>query len=229
MKSDNSLLITVFCLILFGILAIYGLILYRVTEIENFLKIHEGVNVTDEFKFMIDFADRNIEFFVWYSTLLFAAVAIASAFILRLEFNRSVETVRSEFISFKDEARDNYNGHEKELFKLRKKVNLNLATFTEHTAFLNTKMGDIGGSGLLYLWTILYSIRADEHKDDEKKFEDFVRRNLKNANSSFKKCEEQGIDLPKIDLSMEDEFTLLRGCPKSMVKELRSTLNKLQK
>ena len=103
MKSDNSLLITVFCLILFGILAIYGLILYRVTEIENFLKIHEGVNVTDEFKFMVDFADRNIEIFIWYSTLLFTVVTILVGLAFKYQFNREVGIVNNKFTSFSKE------------------------------------------------------------------------------------------------------------------------------
>ncbi len=229
MKNIDSLLVPIFSCILAGILAIYGLILHRVNTIENYLQIHDGVKVTDEFKFMVDFAQGNIEIFIWYSTLLFAAVAIASAFLLRLQFDRSVETVRSDFIAFKNEARDNYNGHELELITLRRKINVNLSTFTEHTAFLNTRSGDIAGAALLYLWTVLYSIRAEEHLINEEAFKDFFRRNLHNANESIEECRKKGIKLPEITLSTKDEYKMIEACPKELLNELRNVLNKLNR
>jgi len=171
MKNDNSLLVLIFIAICVGILAMYGFILYEVNEIKDYLKIHEGIEIGEEFRYLKDFSDRNVDIFIWYSTLLFAVVAVFVGLIFRYEFNREMKVINSKFTSFTEKQIKRNNNHESEFNFLKNDNYVLMADSWNQLSYVQSQNNEYGYAvylGLISLKNMFLASNAGHtglHKD----------------------------------------------------------------
>lgn len=208
MDKNNGLLNTIIYLILIALITFYGLILYKVNEIEKYIKVHDGIQISKEFEYIKDFADRNIEVFVWYSTLLFAGIAIISAFILRLEFNRSLDSIRDHFSTSSEEARRNYDKHEEELNSLKNDLLQTEYILLATSATLFNKLEEYNWHTYFSFISLSKAYKSLFRKDTEQVRDSIVRLKI-NIESGIEKLESGCEQI----FTLSNQSELMKNCP----------------
>ena len=92
--------------------------LHEVYEIKETLKIDEGISISQEFKFLKDFNDRNIEVYTLVSTLIVGAISLIIGFGFKFNFERKVESIESSFATLSQQRvmdKERWD-HDREMF-----------------------------------------------------------------------------------------------------------------
>ena len=74
-------------IIIFAILVLYLVVNHRVTEMMNYLDNADEIKISGDFRFLKDFADRNVKIFILQSTLLFSSLAIATGVYFKIHLD----------------------------------------------------------------------------------------------------------------------------------------------
>lgn len=99
---DNTLLTIIFITIVAGILALFWAILFEVNQINDVIQtevnIEKGIQISNEFRYLKDFADRNIKAYGIITSSLVTIVIFLFSFVGYNIFTFAVKKLESDFI-----------------------------------------------------------------------------------------------------------------------------------
>ena len=211
---------SIIIVLLFALIAVYALDLHQVNEIRQYLeRADNNPNISSEYAYIKDFMDSSTNFYVWYSTLLFAVVAIVSAFLLRLEFNSRVKLVEQSFLSLSNETSINnerhdlkFKEHNKMFLKLKSDNNYAVSNVLQIAGTLNMEENEYSKAFSCLTQSLCSLIEVDEDRNFDKcKYIDATIDSIKEC---INKCSLQSSLKAHVGLiSSEGSFNVLSKCP----------------